>query len=148
MQHDRLASVLLEKNLLSQDQARELLDRTGSRPSQFGQVAAELVGLSEHDLWTRLADATLDRWPLTSLIFERFDYDCLDELTPETAWDNLVLPLRRENDELVCATTEETLADAMRLTQGRPVSFVICEMRPLEQFIAERYSYEGVDLAG
>lgn len=87
--------------------------------------------------------------PLVNLTNERYDASALGLLTAKDAWDNLVLPLRIESGQLVCATTEETLTSAVELVSSHVAMscrFVLAEIRPLEQFIAERYHYEGVEL--
>ncbi len=80
---------------------------------------------------------------------ETHDPAVLGLISATDAWHSLVLPLRYEGDLLVVATTEETFESAvalLRRTTDRPVRLLLAEMRPLEQFIAERYGFEGVPI--
>ena len=84
-----------------------------------------------------------------NLAWQEIDPTCRRVLSAAEAWDSLVLPLRREDGVLVCATAVETLPAAAALLEGtvdEPVRFVLAECRPLEQFIAEQYGYEGVEI--
>lgn len=78
-----------------------------------------------------------------------FDEACLDFVEASDAWNNLVLPVRMEQGKLVCATTWETMesaADLLAMTCELPVKLLLCEARPIEQYIAELYDYEGLFL--
>ena len=85
-----------------------------------------------------------------NLLTETKDPACLDLISPTDAWNHMLLPLRMEQGRLICATTRETAAGAAALL-GRnlstPFDFVIAEAHLLEQFIAEQYEYEGVEIA-
>ena len=85
-----------------------------------------------------------------SLSTERFDPQCLRLISASEAWSNLVLPLHMDRGELVCATTREALPHAAELVKRRfrgRFRFVLADLHPLEQFIAERYDYEGIEIA-
>ncbi len=101
---------------------------------------------TDHD--TSLAEQVLADAPYVNLCRERLDDRCLTTVSAQEAWENLVLPLRVERGTHVFATTVETLTNAIELIQERiasPFRVVLTEVRPLEQFIAERYGYEGVE---
>ena len=150
MNAQRIGNILIERGLLDATQVNQVLaqQQTNSRP--FGKLSAELFGLDEHDIYHALADQILSHSiQEVNLVNETIDHDCLAILSAHDAWDYLVLPLRMENHELICATTVETLPQAIGLMQravDMPFKFVVTEIRPLEQFIAEQYDYEGVDI--
>ncbi|MEM7681419.1 MAG: hypothetical protein AAF288_05640 [Planctomycetota bacterium] len=84
-----------------------------------------------------------------NLAYEALEPAVRSIFLPREAWDALVMPLRIEAGELVCATTQETYHAALKLTETAydgPVRLVITGVRLLEQFIAEQYGYEGVDI--
>ena len=88
-------------------------------------------------------------YPHVNLLTEVIDDTCLHLIAPADAWENIVMPLRRENGHLVCASTRETVDSAALLLQrtlNQPFRFVLAELHLLEQFIAEQYAYEGVEL--
>ena len=83
----------------------------------------------------------------TKLKGEKHNPNCLSWLDPAEAWQNLCLPLRQERGIKICATTIETLEDArtlMRAKGHQKCQFLITDFHSLEQFIAERYDYEGI----
>lgn len=101
------------------------------------------------DTASTLADRVLTESYYVNLCHEEQDDGCLSLLTPHEAWQNLVLPLRAEDGTAIFATTVETLTSAIELVQSKvetPFRFVLCEVRPLEQFIAQRYHFEGIEI--
>lgn len=93
-------------------------------------------------------DPALLDLPHVNLCRERHDDACLELIEAEEAWANLVLPVNEdERGTLVFATTVETFAAARELVRSRvtqPFRFVLAEVRSIEQFIAQRYGYEGI----
>lgn len=152
MTERRLGQILIARGLLSESQLQQLLDEQDQQGSndagtRLGVLARERFELHHEDVYSALTELHLRRSPQTSLAVERFDPTALRVLTAEQAWDSLVLPLRTEDGELVCATTLETLSSAIELLETKtdlPFRFVIVEICQLEQFIAERYAYEGI----
>jgi len=151
MQSREIGEILVEQGVLDSGQVEEVAERQMTDDRSFNQIASELFGLDPHDLSLALA-RHIETHPVRSrLARERLDPACLAVISPREAWDHLVLPLRIESGELVCATTVETLASAIELLErriDRPFRLVITDVAPLEQFIAERYAFEGIDLAG
>ncbi|MEM6392588.1 MAG: hypothetical protein AAF797_07440 [Planctomycetota bacterium] len=149
MTERRLGQILITRGLLNETQVQQVLDQQQQQdtPSRFGVLAREHFDLHHEDILSALTELHLRRSPQTSLATEADDPQCLRTLTAQQAWDSLVLPLRIEDDELVCATTLETLSSAIEMLETRtdqPFRFVIAEICQLEQFIAERYAYEGI----
>ncbi|MEX0886706.1 MAG: hypothetical protein WD009_09730 [Phycisphaeraceae bacterium] len=151
MQTAEIGRVLVERGLIDTTQFKQLQQTQQRVHRPADELAAELFDLRQWDIWQACAAAVLCECPSANLCHEPADAQCLALVSAQEAWEVLVMPLRMEAEELVCATTEETLAQAMALMHHRvdvPVRFVISEIRLLEQFIAERYGYEGVELAG
>ncbi len=150
MNPQRIGKILIERGLLDESQVQQVLTHQQTRYCPFGKLSAELFGLDEHDIYHALADQILNHHiEEVNLINQTIDRNCLAILSPHDAWDYLVLPLRIENQELLCATTVETLPQAISIMQHAvdiPFRFVVTEIRPLEQFIAEQYNYEGIDI--
>ncbi len=86
---------------------------------------------------------------IVNLARQRLDHGCSRHLSAQDAWNHLVLPLRLEDGCLICATTHGALGDADALLRGKlktPFRFVLAELRPLEEFIADIYDFEGIDV--
>lgn len=143
-----LGRVLVEQGQLSATQVDELLALQATDRRRLGMLATERFGVAPEVISEAVVELHRRRSPEVRLATEPFDPQCLHLFTPQQAWDHLVMPLRVADGELIIATTEETLASAIDVVDEvthRPYRFVLAEIRPLEQFIAERYSFEGVD---
>lgn len=150
MRSERLGRLFVQGGLVSDKQADQLITQIAQRePHAAGAAIAQAFGIEETQVWEACAAQLVCDCPYVHLQDETLDSDCLSFVKPADAWDCLVLPLRKEAGELICATTQETLASAIALLQQTyqgPFRFVLAPLRPMEQFIAERYGYEGIDL--
>ena len=152
MKPELIGKVLIEREVLTPAQVQQVLDRQDGRRDErpFGAIAEEAFGIDEQDVLEALAQQFATSSPTGDLARQRHDDRCLPIITPQEAWDALVLPLRLERGELVAATTHETLPQAIRLLQRAvfvPFKFIIVDVGPLERHIAQRYQFEGVEVA-
>ena len=149
MNAKRIGMILVRQGVITRRQVRQVLERQQQDARPFGELATQMFDLDEQQVLNALALQVALRCPQVRLCQQMFDDACLSLLTAAQAWDNLVLPLRLESGELVAATTYETLPAAIGLLQRRvprPFRLVLADVQPLEQFIAERYAYEGVEV--
>jgi len=145
----RIGEVLVEAGFLDAGQVEAVLRKQRHAARPFGKIASEMFNLDEAIVLACIAARLRERCQRVNLAHESFDARALDAISPAQAWDNLVLPLRIEDGELVAATTPACLNDAVAALQravDQPFRLVLAETRPLEQFIAEAYGFEGVDL--
>ena len=145
--------IMVQAGLLSEHQVDAVLlhqrkHRSGRR--SFGSVAAELFQVSELAVLDALAEQARRHGTYARLHEQEIDRNCLYLLSPREAWDQLILPLHFNAErELICATTVEGLPTAIAFLQRRvsvAFRFVLADLRLLEQYIAEQYDYEGVDV--
>lgn len=150
MQNRLIGQILIERGVMRVEHVAAVLDKQQNDARPFGRLAEAMFGVSISEVAAALAEQCRHTTPWVNLAHQALDPRVLSLLTPAEAWDHLVLPLRREDRELVCATATETLPEAIAMLQRKvaePFRLVFAELRPLEQFIAERYDYEGFDLA-
>ena len=145
--------IMIEAGLLTAHQVDAVLHHQRKHPKarqSFGHVAAKLFQVSELAVLEALAEQARRHGTYARLHEQEIDRNCLYLLSPREAWDQLILPLHFDHDrELICATTVETLPTAIAFLQRRvsvPFRFVLADLRLLEQYIAEQYDYEGVDV--
>ena len=149
MTHESAASVLVQHRLLRPEARGSLL---GTLSTGLGDLTAAMAELSvDVDEALRvLAQATLRDAERVRLFKVTHDPHALLHLTAGEAWDHLVLPLETETDgTLVCCTTRETLPSTLGFLYRRlkvPFRIVLADIAPLEQYIAEQYHYEGVEV--
>lgn len=149
MDNDLIGQILVEQGVLTPEQVGRALAAQAERETPLGRVAEVLFGVDRASVIEALAEQVAMRAPQAQLAQETFDPQCVRMLTAQDAWDRLILPIRWEDGELLCATTVETLPSAIELLQQKldcPFHFVIAEMRPLEEFIASLYAFEGVEI--
>lgn len=152
MTHEQMTTVLVEQQLLTDPQRSTVLESpmTPSDNQCFLEHTAELFGLHEVDLLDALTKHLRHAAPVVKLSQTAHDAASLEYLSARDAWDYLILPLAVEPDgHLLCCTTSETLSTALAFlmrTLAVPFRIVITDVRPLEQYIAEQYHYEGVDV--
>lgn len=149
MDNDLIGNILVEQGVLTTTQVARALEVQATREAPLGRIAEQLFDIERSAVIEALAEQIVMRSPDASLATERFDEQCQRMISAKEAWDNLILPIRWEDGELLCATTVETLPGAIELLQQKldcPFHFAIAEMRPLEEFIASLYAYEGVEV--
>ncbi|MEO0474700.1 MAG: hypothetical protein AAF085_01845 [Planctomycetota bacterium] len=149
MDNDLIGHILVEQGVLTPSQVDRALQVQAEREAPLGRIAEQLFDIERATVIEALAEQVVMRAPDAALANEQFDQQCLGMLSAQQAWDNLILPIRWEDGELLCATTVETLPGAIELLQQKldcPFHFAIAEMRPLEEFIASLYAYEGVEV--
>lgn len=149
MNNDLIGQILIQQGVMTAEQVDQALAEQLGSEQPLGRIAQELFGVSEISVVMALAEQIGLRSPHISLAEQRFDPQCLKMIAAKDAWDRLILPICYEDGELLCATTIETLPSAIELLQARldcPYHFAIAEMRPLEEFIASLYAYEGVEV--
>ena len=149
MDDDLIGQILVEQGVLTKKQVSAALAMQDDSETPLGRIVESLFGIEHQNIIEALAEQVAMRAPEAKLAKQAFDPQCLGMISAKEAWDCLALPIRWEDGELLCATTIETLPAAIELLQARldcPYQFVIAEMRPLEEFIASLYEYEGVEL--
>ena len=149
MDNDLIGNILIEQGVLTLKQVATAMQAQAESEAPLGRIAEQLFDVQRTVIIEALAEQVVMRAPDASLATEQFDPQCLRMISAKEAWDNLILPIRWENGELLCATTVETLPGSIELLQQKldcPFHFAIAEMRPLEEFIASLYAYEGVEV--
>ncbi|MFW5681890.1 MAG: hypothetical protein ACOC1G_02695 [Phycisphaeraceae bacterium] len=150
MNNELIGQILVDRGVMRVEHVSAVLEKQRSDPRPFGRLAETMYGISVEEIAAALAVQMRHATSWVNLAHQSLDPRVLMLLSPAESWDNLVLPLRREDRQLVCATGAETLPEALTVLQRRihePFRLVFAEMHQLEQFIAERYDYEGFDVA-
>lgn len=151
MTHEQITAVLVEQKVLTPEQQTAVLDSPDSASDNqcFLTHTAEQLGLLEIDLLEAITRHHKSA-PEVRLSQTAHDPAALDYLAARDAWDYLILPLAVEPDgHLLCCTTPETLSTALAFllhSLAVPFRIVVTDAGPLEQYIAEQYHYEGVDV--
>ncbi len=147
MHCESLCSILKEAGLADQaecDAVHAEFDPTGASLNQVAGLLRrdpdELAQALESAVGPTLTPAALDALPHVPA--------ALQQIAPHDAWDYLILPVSIDTDgTLLCLVCRDTLALALTFLLNhtpQPFRLLSAEAGPLEQYIAERYAYEGV----
>lgn len=151
MTPEQMTAVLVAQHQLTEDQRTALLDQLHATSDKVSLIdlAHEQFGTNELDLLDALAKHLQKNADHVKLSQTPHEPGALTYVPARDAWDYLILPLELEPDgSLLCCTTEETLPTALAYLMRSlnvPFHVVTADVRPLEQYIAEQYHYEGVD---
>lgn len=146
----RLGDLLVQYGALTQEQCELVHQEQQTNPRPFGILAEELFGIDpgvvEHAWAVQFAMISPRVDPCTLEI----DDEIRSTITGRQAWQFGFIPIDRLHDGLVCVTSIECLARALRFVGWRleePCSFVICDQHALEVGLSMHFPMDGVDSA-
>lgn len=142
MSHKSIGKLLIERGVLSIDQVSQVLARQQDTNQRFGEIATEAFGVDEQAIWQAWGEQMTHYCPRVDLVVEPRHPGVLRLVTVTDAWEHHLLPLRREDDRLVCATTAEHLPKAIHFARQQMdthVRFVLADRRQLEQYLMTSY---------
>lgn len=146
----RLGDLLIQYGVLTPEQCDTVAKEQETNPRPFGLLAEELFnidpGVIEHAWAVQFAMISPRVDPRTI----EHDEDLHSVITSRQAWQFGFIPVERHQDGIVCATSIECLARALRFVGWRvdePCSFVICDHNALEVGLSMHYPMEGADSA-
>ena len=115
MDDDLIGQILVEQGVLTTEQVADALASQYEKETPLGRVVESLYGIARQEIIEALDEQVAMRAPEAKLAKQRFDPECLKMISAKEAWDSLLLPIRWEDGELLCATTIETLPAAIEL---------------------------------
>lgn len=144
----RLGDLLVQYGVLSSEQRDSVVAEQQSNPRPFGLLAEELFGVDP----TVIEHAWAEQFAMISPRLDpctiEFDTELHSVITSRQAWQFGFIPVERLVDGIVCVTSIECLARALRFVGWRvdePCSFVICDHHALEVGLSMIYPMDGVD---
>lgn len=147
MRPEEISSILQQAGLADAAEAQALrneLDPAGPTLQQTTRILRR----SEDELLEALVEAVTPTLTPATLATLPHVSTALGRVAPHDAWDYLILPVSIDPDgTLLCLVCRDTLALALTFLlnhTGQPFRMECAEAGPLEQYIAERYAYEGV----
>jgi len=146
MKPAKLGELLLDKDVLSLQQVERVLARQLYDARPFGQIAADEFSIDISVVLRTLAEQLLPDAERVNLQAEPSTEEALRTLAAHDAWGHRALPLRYERGELVVATSEYELPNAIALLDRevyRDYRVVIADAHVLQQALMERYGNRG-----
>lgn len=142
----RIGELLASRGVLTPVQIDQVLDAQKDSGRPFGDLAERMFGVEPRDVERAWLDQYLTYDTTVDLDAELFDPTLTGLLNRRQAWQFRVLPVRRENHELVIATTAHQLRKAVNFawrTFNEPVFFLVAPRVQLEQHLMEHYPWPG-----
>ncbi|MBO6512730.1 MAG: hypothetical protein JJ974_02045 [Phycisphaerales bacterium] len=146
----RLGDLLVQYGVLTPEQCELVVQEQQSNQRPFGMLAEELFGVDP----TVIEHAWAEQFAMISPRMDPCTIEYNDELhsviTSRQAWQFGFIPVEKLGEGIVCVTSIECLARALRFVGWRveePCSFVICDHHALEVGLSMIYPMEGVDSA-
>ena len=149
----RIGQVLVHQGILTNHQVDAILEAQGESARPFGLLAEELFDINPRDIenaWVHQYAEIAEHADLTTLAPTP---EALAHIERRQAWQFAVLPLRLDANELVIATTTNTLARALRFISRCltvPAYLVIAETDALGRALEQHYpmaALNGTSLA-
>lgn len=143
----RMGELLVEARVLTCEQVEAILAEQKSTARPFGDLAERMFNVSPESIEQAWIDQYLAYGTEVDLDTQRIDIEVLSVLNRRQAWQFRMLPLRREHDEIVTATTREDLPRAVNFAWRRmtdPVFLVIAKRPQLEQFLMSHYPWPAM----
>ncbi|MEM7621911.1 MAG: hypothetical protein AAF235_01765 [Planctomycetota bacterium] len=142
----RLGDVLVQRGTINEQQRSEILSFQKLHHRPFGLLAEQLFGVSPSAVENAWAEQYAALAPRLIPAEIRPEADAIAAVEARQAWQFGLLPIRFDGDELVCATTTDRLAKAMRFAGWRvdtPCRFAICEEDALCLALTSTYGDSG-----
>jgi len=144
----RMGELLVSAGLLNDRQVREVLNEQQQSGRPFGDIAERMFNVSPEAVEQAWIDQYLALGTEVDLNTQRVDVEVLRVLNRRQAWQFRMIPLRREDNELVMATSRERFTRAVNFAWRRmhdPVFFLIAQRPQLEHFLMEHYPWPGIE---
>lgn len=144
----RMGELLILAGLLSERQVQDILDEQRQSGRPFGDLAERMFNVSPEAVEQAWIDQYLAMGTETDLSTQRIDTEVLRVLNRRQAWQFRMMPLRREDNELVMAASRERFSRAVNFAWRRmhdPVFFLIAQRPQLEHFLMDHYPWPGIE---
>lgn len=140
----RMGELLVQQGVLSQQQVEDILAEQKRIGRPFGDLAERMFGVSPDAVEQAWVDQYVTLSTQIDLEKQRIDIRVLKSINRRQAWQFRMLPLRREEDELVAATCADHLRRAVNFAWRRldePIYFLIASRPQLEEFLMDHFPW-------
>lgn len=140
----RLGELLVQQGALSEQQVQQILKQQKDSGRPFGELAETMFDVGPEAIEEAWIEQYLSYATATDLNRQRVDPDILEMLTRRQAWQFRFLPLRREDGELIAATSRDHLRRAVNFAWRRfsePIYFLVADPDQLQDALMTHYPW-------
>jgi MshEN domain len=148
LQSPRMGELLVTAGVLTAQQVNDILEQQRDCGRPFGDLAERMFGIKPEVVEKAWIEQYLTFQTEVDLETQRIDVEVLRVLNRRQAWQFHLLPIRRENDELIVATSRQRLPRAVNFAWRRlhdPVFFLIAQRPQLEHFLMQHYPWPAME---
>ena len=145
-QDKRLGDYLVNRNIISREQAKTIADKAVETNSKFGETAINLGMVEDIDILNALSEQ--QDLPFVDLKTFNIERTALEYLDKEAARRLLAVPLFEADDVLAIGIHDPLdlkTIDEVILKTGRTIQAVLCSKDQLKNIIQSSYSIEIID---
>ncbi len=143
----RIGEILVGLGVLSAEQVEAIVAEQKKVGRPFGDLAERMFDVAPSAVEQAWVDQYTAFGTEADLEQQEIDTQVLRVLNRRQAWQFRMLPLRRENNELIAATDKENLRRACGFawnTLDEPIYFLIARRPQLEEFLMDHYPWPGI----
>ena len=145
--HERLGTILLKHGQLTAAEVSLILAQQTQSGRPFGELAQQMFGLDRGAVEAAWVEQYLQYGTEIDLRTQSIDPDVLGVVTRRQAWQFHLLPMRREEEQLILATTADRLPRAVTFAWrrlGEPVHIVVVPQPQLEDYLQTHYPWQAM----
>jgi len=142
----RLGEVLIEQGLLCETDVKKILSEQAQTGRPFGEIAESLCNLSSEAIEEAWAFQYAHNAPTVDPVLCIPRAAACELVSARQAWQFRCMPMNREGDTLVIATTKRHIRRALKFATrvlGRPAYFVMTTEDRLCAALSEHYPLGG-----
>lgn len=142
----RIGEILVAQNVLREWQVEQILEHQQRFGRPFGDLAERLFGIRPAQVENAWVEQYLSFGTEIDLDEQTIDAQTLRVINRRQAWQFRMLPLSREDGEMIAVTSRDRLRRAVSFAWRRfdePVYFLIAAPAQLERFLMKYYPWPG-----
>ncbi len=136
----KMGNLLIEAGALTEQQVKKVLKKQKRSGDRFGHIAYEQFHVPARNIWEAYAKQVAPLCTPTSFEMEETEITAMLSVPIKDVWQYRILPLRHEDDMLVCAATRQSLAKALAYSEVKIkdyVKLVLVSSRDMDQFMVK-----------
>lgn len=145
--YERLGTILRRHGQLRAAQVASILTKQAVSGRPFGELAQQMFGLDHRVIEQAWIEQYLQHGTEVDLHTQFMDRNVRGVVTRRQAWQFDLLPIRREDDQLMIATTARRLPRTVTFAWRRlrePVYLVVAPQAQLEHYLQMHYPWQAM----
>ncbi len=142
--HQPIGQILRSRGLIDAEQIEAILQAQVENGRPFGELAETMFGVDPNEVALAWQQQYLAHQTQIDLEDQTIDPSVVGMIDRRRAWQFGLVPLRREDDQLVVATTAQRLRRSVVFAWryfAEPVFVVVCETQQMNRHLETHYPW-------